>query len=60
MMMNVKRSKRNEEKEREVAKRANLIRKARRGDSQAADVLRDRHGITRVWTNEEIAAYEQA
>jgi hypothetical protein len=59
MMMNVKRSKRNEEREREVAKRSNLISKARRGDAKAAAELKNNHGITRVWTKEEIEAYEQ-
>ncbi len=60
MMMNVRRSKRNEEKEREVAKRSNLISKAQRGDAKAVAELKNNHGITKVWTKEEIEAYEQA
>ena len=60
MMMNVKRSKRNEEREREVAKRSRLISRARRGDDKAVAELKKNHGITRVWTKEEIEEYEQA
>ncbi len=59
MMMNVKRSKRNEEREREVAKRSKLISKASRGDDKAFAELKKNHGITKVWTKEEIEAYEQ-
>ena len=39
--------------------RARLIRKARGGDEKAIAELRERHKITKVWTEEEMAAYKR-
>ena len=51
-------SKRKEEQKRERARRYRLIRKARGGDAKATAKLQEKHGITKVWTQEEIEAYE--
>ena len=58
MMFNRKPSKKNEEQQRARAKRYRLIHKARGGDAKAMAKLREEHGITKVWTPEEIEAYE--
>ena len=47
-----------EEEKRERGQRYRLIRNARRGDPKAIARLREEHGITKVWTKEEIEAYE--
>ena len=47
-----------EEQKRERARRYRLIRKARGGDAKATAKLQEKHRITKVWTQEEIDAYE--
>ena len=47
-----------EEEKRARGKRYHLILKARGGDPEAIAELREEHSITKVWTQEEIAAYE--
>ena len=51
-------SKVKEEEKRERGQRYRLIRKARRGDPEAITKLREEHSITKVWTQEEIKAFE--
>ena len=51
-------SKKKEEEKRARGKRYRLIRKARAGDATAIARLRDEHSITKVWTQEEIEAFE--
>ena len=51
-------SKKREEERRARGQRYRLIRKARGGDPEAIARLREEHNITRVWTQEEITAYE--
>ena len=58
MQFNRKPSKKNEEQQRERGRRYRLIRKARDGDTEAKAKLREKHSITKVWTPEEIEAYE--
>ena len=43
---------------RKRGQRYHLILKARGGDTEAIAKLREEHSITKVWTQEEIAAYE--
>ena len=51
-------SEKKEEEKRERGQRYRLIRKARRGDPEAIARLREEHSITKVWTQEEIEAFE--
>ena len=51
-------SKPKEEEKRARGKRYRLIRKARRGDPAAITRLREEHGITKVWTQKQIEAFE--
>ena len=60
MMFNRRPSKKNEEQQRERGRRYRLIRKARGGDAKALAKLREKHSITKVWTPEEIKAYENS
>ncbi len=52
-------SKKKEEEQRVRGKRYRLIRKAREGDAEAVTKAREDHQITKVWTQEEIDAYEK-
>ena len=58
LSFNIRPSKRREEEKRRRGKRYHLILKARRGDPEAIAKLREEHSITKVWTQEEINAYE--
>ena len=60
MLFNRKPSKKNEELQRARGRRYRLIRKARGGDTKAMAKLQEEHGITKVWTPEEIEAYENS
>ena len=51
-------SKQKEKEKLQRGQRYNLIRKARQGDSAAVAKIREEHQITKVWTQEEIDAYE--
>ena len=53
-------SKHKQEEQIRRGQRYRLIRKARRGNPEAIARLREEHGITKVWTQEEIAAYEDS
>ena len=60
MQFSRKLSKAKEEQKRERGKRYLLIRKARDGDTEAKAKLQEEHSITKVWTPEEIEAYENS
>ena len=51
-------SKQKEAEKRQRSQRYDLISNARQGDAEAMAKLREKHGITKVWTQEEIKAYE--
>ena len=58
MNINTKQSSRKEAEMRHRSARQRLIDKAAKGDETAIEELRERHSITKVWTKEEIEAYE--
>jgi|SaaInl7_200m_RNA_FD_contig_51_1433583_length_405_multi_7_in_0_out_0_1 hypothetical protein len=51
-------SKAKEKEKKERGLRYRLISDAREGSDEAKAKLRDKHGITKVWSQEEIEAYE--
>ena len=51
-------SKKKEEEKRARGRRYRVIRKARGGDPEAIARLRAEHSITKVWTQKEIATFE--
>ena len=53
-------SKHKQEEKHARGMRYRLIRKARGGDAEAIATLREEHSITKVWTQEEIEAYEDS
>ena len=60
MNQNYKQPSRREAELAERRKRGRLITRARQGDAKALAELQKRHGVTKVWTDAEIEAYERS